>query len=297
MLPVDPPPVHRAVTLRRSQILVDDRRNVRNFGKAIDPKDPETLKLVELIKRDGQLKAVTVVHIEESGGRCYVLDTGFRRMCAMDLLEFDEIKCEVIVGSDDESETHRIARVVGENEGHKPLTPAELAYAAVQIRAAAKDEATPITTARIAHLIGRSEHYTTELLYAYDNLIPEILAAWKGAGAMRLPADQAFRFAHMGKPKQKDEWEKLVKADGATIVGKGRGRKAHKPGAPRPSPRHEVEVLAERARTLVSVWIDGRYEPVRGRKELRIVRAAVAATLAHVLDRDSALPFKRKGAP
>lgn len=286
-------PVHKSIRVRIDQILVDDTRNVRNFGRPIDPNDPETIKLVKLIERDGQLKPVSVVAYDEGIRESYILDTGFRRMCAMRLLKFQDVSAVVVDG--DEEEAARIARVVGENEGHKALSPAELAFACWRLRETARDGGPPMTSKKIADLVGRSPSYCDELLNCYDHLIPPILAAWKGEGRIPLPVSEAIRFAHMGKPKQEEEWKKFLATDPATIsLGGKRGKK--RAGGPRPCPRADVEMLREQARTMTVVLIDGRYEPVKGRKELRLVRAAVSATLAHVLDKDSALPFKRKGA-
>lgn len=284
-------PKHEPIYLDRSLILVDDARNVRNFGKPISKDDPETIALAKLIARDGQLKPVTVRRSLYASFRDhkhpYVLDTGFRRMCALDLLERDVVFAAIVEG--DETEVDRIARVVGENEGHKALTPAELAFACAAMRDAAKESGEPLPLPALAEKIGRSESYCETLLLCHDNLIPEILDAWKGKGrAMPLPVSEASRFARMGAPRQAESWKAFL---GATKEAKKRGRKPLA-GGPRPCSRADLERLAEQARDLESVLVDGRYVTPGTQKERKLVRAAVRATLAHALDRDSALPFR-----
>jgi hypothetical protein len=182
--------------------------------------------------------------------------------------------------------------VIGENTGHAALTPAELAFACAAMRAAAKADDTPLSTAEIADRVGRSEGYCAQLLQCVDHLIPPILEAWKGEKtASALPVDEAARFARMGQPKQYEQWAIYLGKLKAAPRGGGRKRVI---GGARPCSRLDLEMLAERSKTLVSIQIDGKYARLKGR-DITLVRTAVLATLRHVLDRDYAYPFQQKG--
>lgn len=291
--PIDSTPKeHESRMILRERILVDDAKNVRNFGQPIDRDAPDTHALVKLIARDGQLKAVSVRPLprHHESGKTYILDTGFRRMCALDLLARPTVFCTIVEG--EESEVSRVARVVGENEGHKPLSPAELAHACAAMRDAAKASGEPLSMERLGDLIGRAPSYCKELLLAHDCLIVEVANAWRGgAGAMRLPVSEAFRFARMGAGKQREQWEKFLRQN--HDKPKHRGRPSLGRG-PRPLPRNEVDLLLERAPNLTSILIGGRYVKVTGDVRVKLVRAAVLSTLRYVADRDAAIPFKSR---
>lgn len=198
---------HVGVYTDRNLIDVDASRNVRHFGKPIDKTDPKTIQLSRSIIEMGMLEPVSL--LRRADGR-YLLDTGFRRLCAADLAGITSIFSIVVGTENQESEVDRLQRVIEENERHEPLTVAELAFGCAAMRDAALLTGEHLTTRAIAARVGKSQKYVYDLLLCADNLIPVIMDAWKGTRGVDLPMAQAVLFAHMSAPDQAVEWEKYL---------------------------------------------------------------------------------------
>lgn len=178
--------------------------NTRNFGKGLGRNDPEILELAESIKADGVIEPLIVVRAED--GR-YELIAGERRFIACQLAGVTAIPVMI---RDARKKSERIRINAIENMHRKDTSMAERAYGIVCYRKELKESGDYTTDAQVAKDFGLSTPYVCQLITVWECLISEAHAAWCGRTGVRLPFEQALRFARMPKDKQRTAWAVYV---------------------------------------------------------------------------------------
>lgn len=130
--------------------------------------DPAKLKsLGDSIKQHGQKQAIEV---EQLAPDDYLLVFGSRRLGAMQLAGFEEIRARV---KEPSTRTARIITNALENVQREDLTTFELARTCSQLR----EEGLKLQ--ECVESLGMSQSYVSNLAVCYNNLAPDILADWQ----------------------------------------------------------------------------------------------------------------------
>lgn len=147
--------------------ILDPEWNSRLWTES-DAEKKLTADLAASMKVDGQLQAIEVE--PSPGGNTYLLVIGSRRLRAAKLLEWTEIRANVVPVSDT---PNRVLRNILENVKRVDLSSFE------QARACHKLRELGLTGPQIGERLGFSKQKISNLAVSYASLTPEVLEEWR----------------------------------------------------------------------------------------------------------------------
>jgi ParB/RepB/Spo0J family partition protein len=244
---------NKVKVLDRSAIKVDHAQNARNFGKPVDPDEPEIIELAQSIGDQGLLEPLIV---EPLGEGEYGLIAGFRRITACDLAKLGRIPCTIKEPANNVE--RRLLNAI-ENCQREDLTPAELAWTLKAMKVEAKDAGQKLTNDDMANMIHKSKAHVGNLIRCAENLIAPIAKAFRGEAGLSMRLEDAVRFAGMSKDDQRTAWEAYMDRIKARGEGGGDSKGKRDDGKKKMPRREKIEELFDDLGVAEEIKIAGQW--------------------------------------